>query len=128
MRQSVKYLPVLCVLLCVAMMSSPCSAAEKFIALSEAPQFQKFAVSADGSKLYMAGGNVTVLDAGGRMVDRLKAGCNKLVPLPDGWFVLSVGGNPWTGHLGMVRPDGSKPGGSSARAAATTIGPSPTST
>jgi hypothetical protein len=84
------------------------AAEEKLIALGEVQDFNRFKVAADGSRLYMAGSQFTALDAAGRMVQRFQTGGNMLVPMPDGWFVLSQGGPPWVGHIGLVRPDGTE--------------------
>jgi hypothetical protein len=94
--------------LCVLAAALPAAAQDKFVALSDAPQFHKFSVAPDGSRLYMAAEQAMVLDASGRMIDRFKAGGNQIVPLPDGWFMVTAGGPPWVGRIALVRPDGTE--------------------
>jgi hypothetical protein len=97
--------------LCWAGASRPARAEEKLIILDSVPPAQKFEVSADGSKLYMAGAGYDVFDAKtGEHVDHFgtpqASAPRDLFPIADGWFIAV---NCYAGgHIALVRPDGTE--------------------
>jgi outer membrane protein assembly factor BamB len=79
-------------------------AESRLVLLDDRPALNgAIAVNADGSRVYLnAGGQHMVFDAAGTPLDRFPMGGNALLPLKDGWFILSQG------HAGIfhLRPDG----------------------
>ena len=77
----------------------------RMILLEEMPRLNgAIAVSPDGSRIYLNAGQHVVFDATGKLIDRFSVGGNTLIPLSNGWFILSEG------HSGiyMIRPDGTR--------------------